>query len=297
MDLNVLFAFVSLVTPSFFRVDICVCVIHVRIHYVIKLIIVSYHQVVFILSILRILANYFAGPICRAPFRALLQIRAVQKSSTPVININPQDSTENIPLGYIPVSLIEALNGPGYKRNSIDRQNNVELMKKDIDLRAISPSSSLKKISNSTSSEQFKQNSTDESSDLLTKRSPLVARSSSKEKKSLTRSLSNRDRDCVKYINEKSENQDIDDENEDSEAEKLSPLLVTDERLLEKSRIKKEESIDEIQEVFSHFSYHFHHFILSLCHFYRIMKRIVKKFQQKQMIPIIIHQKIHTQQF
>jgi hypothetical protein len=134
----------------------------------------------------------------------LLQIRAVQKSSTPVININPQDSTENIPLGYISVSLIEALNGPGYKRNSIDRQN-VELLKKDIDLRAISPSSSLKKISNSTSTEQFK-NSNDENSDLLTKRSPLVARSSSKEKKSLTRSSSNRDRDCVKYINEKSEN-------------------------------------------------------------------------------------------
>jgi hypothetical protein len=177
----------------------------------------------------------------------LLQIRAVQKSSTPVININPQDSTENIPLGYIPVSLIEALNGPGYKRNSIDRQN-MELLKKDIDLRAISPSSSLKKISNSTSTEQFKTNSNDENSDLLTKRSPLVARSSSKEKK-LTRSLSNRDRDCVKFINEKSENNDIDDENEDSEAEKLSPLLVTDERLLEKNRIKKEESIDEIQEV------------------------------------------------
>lgn len=46
-------------------------------------------------------------PICRAPFRALLQIRAVQKSNTPVINMNPQDSTENIPLGYSTIPLLE----------------------------------------------------------------------------------------------------------------------------------------------------------------------------------------------
>lgn len=58
-------------------------------------------------------------PICRAPFRALLQIRAVQKCASGGPNTaisSPQSllegNSENIPPGYIPVSLIEALNGP-----------------------------------------------------------------------------------------------------------------------------------------------------------------------------------------
>ncbi|KAJ2952503.1 hypothetical protein O0L34_g6822 [Tuta absoluta] len=57
-------------------------------------------------------------PICRAPFRALLQIRALQKITTapallPNTTSPPDGSMENIPPGYEPVSLIEALNGPG----------------------------------------------------------------------------------------------------------------------------------------------------------------------------------------
>ncbi|XP_068629589.1 E3 ubiquitin-protein ligase MGRN1 isoform X1 [Battus philenor] len=55
-------------------------------------------------------------PICRAPFRALLQIRALQRLTTPGLmppSTNPPDgSMENIPAGYEPVSLLEALNGP-----------------------------------------------------------------------------------------------------------------------------------------------------------------------------------------
>lgn len=59
-------------------------------------------------------------PICRAPFRALLQIRAVQKGIAPhVLHQNTPTSTGagepapvDVPPGYIPVSLIEALNGP-----------------------------------------------------------------------------------------------------------------------------------------------------------------------------------------
>lgn len=54
--------------------------------------------------------------------------------------------------------------------------------------------------------------------------------SNSKDKKCLTKNLSLRDRDCVKYVNEKSSMDD------DSEAEKLSPLLVND---------KPEEEIEE----------------------------------------------------
>lgn len=58
-------------------------------------------------------------PICRAPFRALLQIRAVQKGiSTHMLHQNTPTSVAgeptppDVPPGYIPVSLIEALNGP-----------------------------------------------------------------------------------------------------------------------------------------------------------------------------------------
>lgn len=49
-------------------------------------------------------------PICRSPFRALLQIRAVRKATGQVQNTN--DGNENVPHGYEAVSLIEALNGP-----------------------------------------------------------------------------------------------------------------------------------------------------------------------------------------
>lgn len=53
-------------------------------------------------------------PICRAPFRALLQIRALQKCNSPnLASISqPDSSCDNIPPGYEAVSLIEALNGP-----------------------------------------------------------------------------------------------------------------------------------------------------------------------------------------
>jgi hypothetical protein len=149
-------------------------------------------------------------PICRAPFRALLQIRAVQKSNTPIINMNPQDSTENIPIGYVPVPLIEALNGPGYKRNSIDRKDtmqSIEMLNKDNDSK-VSPANSIKRSKEKLngSNEQFRKSvllTGEENSDLLSKRSPTVTRAASKEKKSVSRSSSNRDRDCVKYINEK----------------------------------------------------------------------------------------------
>lgn len=60
-------------------------------------------------------------PICRAPFRALLQIRAVQKGvNNHVLHQNTPTSAAGEPLacehqvppGFVPVSLIEALNGP-----------------------------------------------------------------------------------------------------------------------------------------------------------------------------------------
>ncbi|KAK0160884.1 hypothetical protein PV328_008246 [Microctonus aethiopoides] len=53
-------------------------------------------------------------PICRAPFRALLQIKALQKATGAVISNAPipEVNCEHIPSGYEAVSLIEALNGP-----------------------------------------------------------------------------------------------------------------------------------------------------------------------------------------
>ncbi|XP_030152582.1 E3 ubiquitin ligase RNF157 isoform X1 [Lynx canadensis] len=64
-------------------------------------------------------------PICRLPFRALLQIRAMRKKLgplsptgfNPIISSQTSDSeehssSENIPPGYEVVSLLEALNGP-----------------------------------------------------------------------------------------------------------------------------------------------------------------------------------------
>lgn len=53
-------------------------------------------------------------PICRAPFRALLQIRALRKSTNlPPTSANTNSHTQDsIPQGYEAVSLIEALNGP-----------------------------------------------------------------------------------------------------------------------------------------------------------------------------------------
>lgn len=67
-------------------------------------------------------------PICRSPFRALLQIRAVQKSSTATNTLTTSQSLqesvsgENIPMGYVPVSLIEALNGPPAQTTTLKTQ-------------------------------------------------------------------------------------------------------------------------------------------------------------------------------
>ncbi|GFY68995.1 e3 ubiquitin ligase Rnf157 [Trichonephila inaurata madagascariensis] len=54
-------------------------------------------------------------PICRAPFRALLSIRAVRRSNAalPQISHNAENQpSQDIPHGFEPISLIEALNGP-----------------------------------------------------------------------------------------------------------------------------------------------------------------------------------------
>jgi hypothetical protein len=134
-------------------------------------------------------------PICRSPFRALLQIRAVQKSNTPIININQQDGTENIPIGFMPVSLIEALNGPIYKRNSIDRkETSFSVSDKDQKSNSVETFKMIEK--EKCNSGITETTTSDEGTDGQNKKS--------KEKKGITKSLSLRDRDCVKYVNERS---------------------------------------------------------------------------------------------
>jgi len=53
-------------------------------------------------------------PICRAPFRALLQVRALQKTGHSATHpaLAAEAPTEGVPPGYEIVSLVEALNGP-----------------------------------------------------------------------------------------------------------------------------------------------------------------------------------------
>ena len=54
-------------------------------------------------------------PICRAPFRALLQIRAVQRISHtahPALAGTEPVPQEGVPPGYTAISLVDALNGP-----------------------------------------------------------------------------------------------------------------------------------------------------------------------------------------
>jgi hypothetical protein len=62
-------------------------------------------------------------PICRAPFRALLQIKALQKATGVALNAPlppmPDGTCDNIPSGYEAVSLIEALNGPYTPRATV----------------------------------------------------------------------------------------------------------------------------------------------------------------------------------
>lgn len=56
-------------------------------------------------------------PICRAPFRALLQIRALQRRTSEGA-LPAGTGGESLPPGYEPVSLIEALNGPHPARSA-----------------------------------------------------------------------------------------------------------------------------------------------------------------------------------
>ncbi|XP_018303339.1 probable E3 ubiquitin-protein ligase MGRN1 [Mycetomoellerius zeteki] len=191
-------------------------------------------------------------PICRAPFRALLQIKALQKATGTIISNPPlpEGSCENIPSGYEAVSLIEALNGPYTLRTAIIAPESPDTPDTDT-ASAIQAAETLNRSAERTpvlkhiSAKETDMSARSSSTACPTpefRMSVLLARDEhSGSQKELhnrspamrTKSVHSRDksglrtRDTLRLVNEKQpaslyEGQGQD---EDSEAEKLSPLL------------------------------------------------------------------------
>ncbi|XP_012227131.1 E3 ubiquitin ligase Rnf157 [Linepithema humile] len=190
-------------------------------------------------------------PICRAPFRALLQIKALQKAIGTIISNPPlpEGSCENVPAGYEAVSLIEALNGPYTPRTAIIVPESPDTPDTDT-ASAIQAAETLNRSAEHTPiSKHISAKESDLARSSSTtcptpefRMSVLLARdehsSSQKELHNRspamrTKSVHSRDksglrtRDTLRLVNEKQpvslyEGQGQD---EDSEAEKLSPLL------------------------------------------------------------------------
>lgn len=192
-------------------------------------------------------------PICRAPFRALLQIRAVQKNQSgatimsPPPQNPPEPGCENIPAGYTAVSLIEALNGPAMAtvRTIITNVESPDLP--DSNETAVQAAEILNRKQPSPKDigekkEKINQNTPEfrmsvllskedgsVTKELLAKHSPLMNRAPASRDKNPREKGSIRpqpNRDNVKLVNEKNTipnpSQEADD---DSDDEKLSPLL------------------------------------------------------------------------
>ncbi|XP_043865278.1 E3 ubiquitin-protein ligase MGRN1 isoform X2 [Drosophila mojavensis] len=198
-------------------------------------------------------------PICRAPFRALLQIRAVQKGiSTQMLHQNApttvsgEPTPPDVPPGYIPVSLIEALNGPPQyvsrpRKSDHDIMDSISMAASTLtseDIKSGSPiksgsqrrPKSKKNVSTCTTTNEVGTltNTTGDSSILSvmeiesnSKKSPTTCPSP----KTLRSSSEKQD---VHIINERNglnyqkSNAAMQDEDEDSESEKLSPLLSSE---------------------------------------------------------------------
>lgn len=198
-------------------------------------------------------------PICRAPFRALLQIRAVQKSSNGQANLgSPQQvlqetNGENIPPGYVAVSLIEALNGPPPTSASLKSQLDITVTdsnetdsikaaaealnrtqdasdkcireKKD---KSIPPEvRNTKQLSHRPKTQSI-CHSQIKMSVLLPKDDANGAKSTTRERSPRQKSSSKQqqNRDSMHMVNEKNAaNLQGGDADEDSETENLSPLL------------------------------------------------------------------------
>ncbi|KAL1132335.1 hypothetical protein AAG570_010291 [Ranatra chinensis] len=167
-------------------------------------------------------------PICRAPFRALLQIRALQKSTSTsqLPSLPPEGSCENIPAGYEGVSLIEALNGPCIRATQPIRLDSVDTPDHDIPSQLLNRSSLERtpKSSKMVSSPDYEGECVCPTAEV--RMSVLLAReaesikdkSKSPHMSSKRREKSVKHKDTVRTVNPL-------EEDLDSEAEKLSPLL------------------------------------------------------------------------
>nr|XP_022904153.1 RING finger protein 157 isoform X2 [Onthophagus taurus] len=173
-------------------------------------------------------------PICRAPFRALLQIRALQKTSNPILPpVNLPDGTgDNIPPGYEAVSLIEALNGPCAPRQPpsaampdlVETPENEQTMQAAHILNRHSSSSKLAKDIDSGTPEfgmSILLSSRDDEKEAP--KCPLLANTDILHGRN-TESLV-RNRTSSRHSLNKEEKEEDNNIDEDSEAEKLSPLL------------------------------------------------------------------------
>ncbi|XP_059481492.1 probable E3 ubiquitin-protein ligase MGRN1 [Neocloeon triangulifer] len=197
-------------------------------------------------------------PICRAPFRALLQIRALQKTNNQTLPIasavagNNESSLGAVPAGYEAVSLIEALNGPvqtirpshppllskreraaaGEAENSSATQAVDALSKSNSELQT-SRSGDLKdKLSPSSDgpATEFRMTSLPSRDKDLGQESKETRKATSPTTTSSAKRPSRREkglkvRDRVRVVNEKREAGEHSENEADSEAEKLSPLL------------------------------------------------------------------------
>lgn len=141
----------------------------------------------------------------------------------------------DLPSGYTAVSLIEALNGPSVKLRPITplatEGNDNETTSFTVDSRCgtleKNKSGSDKKGSLREKSNGLVKVKDENGRVKENKHSPPLVRSSSAKDKSTHEKVASRSqstRDCMKLVNEKTPNTFLDND-EDSEAEKLSPLL------------------------------------------------------------------------
>nr|XP_023024337.1 probable E3 ubiquitin-protein ligase MGRN1 [Leptinotarsa decemlineata] len=164
-------------------------------------------------------------PICRAPFRALLQIRALQKcTNSNLAPISPPDgSCDNIPPGYEAVSLIEALNGPCTPRQPPSAMPDlVETPENEHAIQAAQILNRQCDRSTPTKNRNTESPSPDYGvSVMIAPRRDDVNKEATKCPLLEREKDRRRNKDNMKMVNEKKEvNPD-----EDSESEKLSPLL------------------------------------------------------------------------
>ncbi|XP_025425805.1 E3 ubiquitin-protein ligase MGRN1-like [Sipha flava] len=182
-------------------------------------------------------------PICRVPFRALLQIKALQKTLD-----NNHRIDLRTPYGYETVPLIEALNGPNFRRYSnATKVPSDPLLESSPDSHCVGltmSKMSLDRLSRKKScsldshGESLSPSDNSLSSNAATSSSDKSFKGSNKDDVKTKNPVKCKDK--VKIINEKANPED-EIHDEDSEAEKMSPLLES-----EKSIEKKVENSQPI---------------------------------------------------